>query len=50
MWSQTWNNIIDFTLPHPEVENEDVTEEMLKQVSFDIAQLRLLENIYIIQF
>lgn len=32
MWAQKWRHISNFTLPYPSKNDEDVTEEMLKQV------------------
>ncbi|XP_050313068.1 angiotensin-converting enzyme-like [Anthonomus grandis grandis] len=31
MWSQAWNNIADFMLPYPEVQEPDLTAELKKQ-------------------
>ncbi|XP_074039099.1 angiotensin-converting enzyme [Leptinotarsa decemlineata] len=31
MWGQSWSNIADFTLPYAGVEDEDLTEELVKQ-------------------
>ncbi|CAG9818311.1 unnamed protein product [Phaedon cochleariae] len=31
MWSQSWLNVADFTLPYTDVENADLTAELVKQ-------------------
>jgi peptidyl-dipeptidase A len=33
MWSQTWNNIMDISMPYPDKEAVDVTPQMKKQVT-----------------
>lgn len=31
MWSQSWSNIGDFTVPYPDVAEESLTQELVKQ-------------------
>ncbi|KAJ8961523.1 hypothetical protein NQ318_014773 [Aromia moschata] len=31
MWGQTWSNVVDFSLPYPGVEGEDLTKELVKE-------------------
>lgn len=37
MWAQTWNNIVDITLPYPEAASPVVTDEMIRQVIKEIT-------------
>ncbi|KAJ8963018.1 hypothetical protein NQ314_005615, partial [Rhamnusium bicolor] len=35
MWGQTWSNIVDLTVPYSGVEDENLTEELKKQITSD---------------
>lgn len=37
MWGQTWSNVADLALPYSGVEDEDLTLELVKQVSKIVA-------------
>lgn len=32
MWAQTWGNIVDLCLPHPDVQSIDITDALVNQV------------------
>ena len=32
MWAQKWRNVAELTLPYPDKKDDDLTEELRKQV------------------
>ncbi|XP_056647591.1 angiotensin-converting enzyme-like isoform X1 [Diorhabda sublineata] len=47
MWAQTWSNIASFTLPYPEVEDSDVTSEMIKQNYTVLKMFKTAEDFFV---
>ncbi|KAJ9598396.1 hypothetical protein L9F63_010918, partial [Diploptera punctata] len=46
MWSQTWNNILDISMPYPEKEAVDVTPQMVKQGYTPLKMFKLAEEFF----
>lgn len=47
MWSQSWRNIAEYALPSPEKKEEDLTEELIKQVLYSRSTIDTVINIYL---
>lgn len=46
MWSQSWGNILNFTIPFPNEPKVDVTEEMVAQGYTPLKMFRLADEFF----
>nr|XP_022919739.1 angiotensin-converting enzyme-like [Onthophagus taurus] len=47
MWAQSWANIADFSLPYPDAEKFDVTEELIKQGYTPLKMFQLSNDFFV---